>query len=137
MSTPLSVVIIEDSAIDLQMVERALLKAKVRCHIHSAVSGAAAMLLLQGGSNSAPVKTDLLLLDLGLPDIDGLELLDQARELQALENAVVIALTGSRDPGIIHMARERGVHALMNKPLSVSALLSIMAEQGFWIELSR
>ena len=132
----LSVLVIEDSASDLDMVERALARAKLRCELVTASSGQDAIELLQ---NFSPDKggVDLVLLDLSLPDMDGLDVLDQTRQLAALKETIVVALTGSRDPAIIHMARERGVHALMNKPLNVTHLVRVMIEQGYWVELKR
>lgn len=132
----LPILIVEDSASDLQMVEQALLRAKLRCDLSAATSGAAGIEMVANRSADQPPFA-LLLLDLSLADMDGLDMLDQTVALPALDSTIIVALTGSRDPGIIHMARERGVHALMNKPLNVSHLIGIMNEQGFWIELRR
>ncbi|MFK7914670.1 MAG: response regulator [Pseudomonadales bacterium] len=134
-NSALSILIIEDSTSDLHMVEQALARAKIRCSLSSAVTGKAAIEMLQDSAGSATV--DLMLLDLSLPDMDGLDVLDQVRELPQTKDSVIVALTGSRDPAIIHMARERGVHALMNKPLNAAHLIGIMNEQGFWVELKR
>lgn len=135
-SSALSVLVIEDSVSDLQMVEQALARAKLRCTLAKATSGQAAMDILENTPTSDGA-VDLVLLDLSLPDMDGLDVLDQTRHLAALKDTTIVALTGSRDPAIIHMARERGVHALMNKPLNVNHLIGIMIEQGYWVELKR
>ena len=133
----LTILIVEHSATDAELVEQALRSAKIRFSMRTATSGNDALTVLQQRSEAGEAALDLMLLDLSLPDMDGLDLLDQTQDHPALEQTVIVALTGSRDPALIHMARERGVHALMNKPLNVAHLISVMNEQGFWVELKR
>ena len=65
---------------------------------------------------------DLMLLDLGLSDGDGLEALDQLRERDALP-AVVVALTGRDEPDIVARCKESGCREVLLKPVPVAALL--------------
>jgi len=71
-------------------------------------------------ASSDPV--DLLLLDLGLSDGDGLEILDQLRERDALPR-VVVALTGRDEPEVIARCKASGCREVMLKPVPVSVLL--------------
>jgi CheY-like chemotaxis protein len=71
-------------------------------------------------ASSDPV--DLLLLDLGLSDGDGLEVLDQLRERGALPR-VVVALTGRDEPEVIARCKASGCREVLLKPVPVSALL--------------
>ncbi len=63
---------------------------------------------------------DVLLLDLGLPDMDGLELARRLRALDGSRDAVLVALTG-RDLDPV-LAREAGFDATLLKPASIARL---------------
>jgi CheY-like chemotaxis protein len=71
-------------------------------------------------ASSDPV--DLLLLDLGLSDGDGLEVLDQLRGRGALPR-VVVALTGRDEPEVIARCKASGCREVLLKPVPVAALL--------------
>jgi two-component system KDP operon response regulator KdpE len=71
-------------------------------------------------ASSDPV--DLLLLDLGLSDGDGLEVLDQLRERHTLPR-VIVALTGRDEPEIVARCKESGCREVLLKPVPVAALL--------------
>ena len=70
---------------------------------------------------------DLLLLDLGLADGDGLEVLTQLRALDALPR-VAVALTGRDEPAIVARCREMGCADVLLKPVPARELLA-MARQ--------
>jgi two-component system KDP operon response regulator KdpE len=65
---------------------------------------------------------DLLLLDLGLADGDGLDVLDQLRALEALPR-VSVALTGRDEPEVIARCKDAGCREVLLKPVPVGELL--------------
>ena len=65
---------------------------------------------------------DLLLLDLGLADGDGLEVLEQLRAREALPR-VSVALTGRDEPEVIERCRAAGCREVLLKPVPVGELL--------------
>jgi CheY-like chemotaxis protein len=65
---------------------------------------------------------DLLLLDLGLADGDGLEVLDQLRAHEALPR-VSVALTGRDEPEVIERCKAAGCREVLLKPVPVGELL--------------
>ena len=71
-------------------------------------------------ASSDPV--DLLLLDLGLADGDGLEVLDQLAAVDKLPR-VAVALTGRDEPEVIERCRKAGCRAVLLKPVPVAELL--------------
>jgi len=71
---------------------------------------------------AASDPVDLLLLDLGLSDGDGLVVLDQLRERDALPR-VSVALTGRDEPEIVAKCKEAGCREVLLKPVPVAALL--------------
>ena len=70
---------------------------------------------------------DLLLLDLGLADGDGLEVLAQLRARGALPR-VAVALTGRDEPEIVARCREMGCHDVLLKPVPARELLRLAGE---------
>lgn len=65
---------------------------------------------------------DLLLLDLGLADGDGLDVLDQLRTRDALPR-VSVALTGRDEPEVIARCKDAGCREVLLKPVPVGELL--------------
>ncbi|HET9799004.1 MAG TPA: response regulator [Gemmatimonadaceae bacterium] len=65
---------------------------------------------------------DLLLLDLGLADGDGLDVLDQLRAREALPR-VSVALTGRDEPDVIERCKAAGCREVLLKPVPVGELL--------------
>ena len=65
---------------------------------------------------------DLLLLDLGLADGDGFDVLDRMKE-RGLQPRVVVALTGRDEPEIVARCLEAGCRAVLLKPVPARELL--------------
>lgn len=79
---------------------------------------------------AAADPVDLLLLDLGLADGDGLEVLTQLRARNALPR-VAVALTGRDEPAVVARCRELGCADVLLKPVPARELLRRAKE---WLE---
>jgi CheY-like chemotaxis protein len=90
--------------------------------VHAAGCGAEALVRV------ATVATDLILLDLVLPDMSGVELLERRRHAPWAEVPVVI-LSGSEDARMI--ARRRQLRVL-RKPFGVDELIAIVEDEIWW-----
>jgi CheY-like chemotaxis protein len=84
------------------------------------VTTAATIVEVVAAAASDPV--DLLLLDLGLADGDGLEVLEQLRARGALPR-VNVALTGRDEPEVIERCKAAGCREVLLKPVPVGELL--------------
>ena len=71
-------------------------------------------------------KPDLMLLDLHMPDMDGIEVLKRIRELNP--QASVIVLTGRGTDDLENQARELGVHEFLRKGLSLDILVRALGK---------
>ena len=71
---------------------------------------------------AAAAPVDLLLLDLGLSDGDGLDVLLQLRERGAMPR-VCVALTGRDEPEVVERCRELGCRDVLLKPVPARELL--------------
>ncbi|GAA0812394.1 response regulator [Colwellia asteriadis] len=91
---PATILLVEDDDIDAMGVERAFKKLKIGNPIVRAKDGVIALELLKSGSIDKPY---IMLLDLNMPRMGGLELLAELRNDKNLKNSVVFVLTTSKD----------------------------------------
>ncbi|MCW8889765.1 MAG: response regulator [Sedimenticola sp.] len=92
---PVSILLIEDDEVDAMGVERALRKNKILNKLYRARDGIEALELLRtpGGVDHPYI----ILLDLNMPRMNGLELLEELRRDPKLTESVVFVLTTSKD----------------------------------------
>lgn len=83
---------------------------------------------MQGIAESHRNHPDLILMDLAMPNGDGLYLLDCLKRNQATADIPVIVLTGMRDPQLRGRAMAAGAEAFLRKPIAFNELLSQMRE---------
>jgi len=110
------ILLVEDNADDVELTRWALAEAG-HTDVTVAPDGAEALRLLKGG-----LAVDLVLLDLRLPLVDGLEVLARMRSDPALKPLKVIVLTSSENPKDVAACQALGVAAYLGKPLDGAAL---------------
>lgn len=96
-SEPISLLLIDDDDVEAEMVHRSLKKVKIANEVYRARDGLEAVEILQG---KRPVKINgpvLILLDLNMPRMNGIEFLEYIRGDAALRKLVVFVLTTSND----------------------------------------
>lgn len=81
---------------------------------------------LEAAQLAAAVPVDVLLLDLTLPDGDGLELLDRLEAAGLSRPRRVIALTGHGDAAAASRCMDAGCEMVLLKPVSIRELLRIV-----------
>ena len=89
-----TILLVEDDDVDAKSVKRAFQKLKIINPIVRAKDGAIALELLKEGTVSKPY---IMLLDLNMPRMGGLELLTELRRDEDLKNSIVFVLTTSKD----------------------------------------
>ncbi|MDG2348909.1 MAG: response regulator, partial [Gammaproteobacteria bacterium] len=70
---------------------------------------------------------DIIFLDLGLPDIDGMELLPKIRNHQPSKNTVVIVLSGHINPELQKKCMTHGADAVFTKPFTIDHLNNLFS----------
>ena len=89
---------IEDDEIDRRKVERALSKMNIKLPLHSVRDGQEALELLKREESKPMLNSPLLiLLDLNMPRVSGIEFLERIRKEPGLNRAVVLVFTTSND----------------------------------------
>ena len=80
-----------------------------------------------------PGNPAVLLLDLKMPKIDGLEVLRQVKSDPALKTIPVVMLTSSREEGDVLRSYELGVNAYVVKPVAFADFMDAVRQLGgFW-----
>ncbi len=70
------------------------------------------------------LRPDLVCLDIVMPDIDGLDVLEQIK--QALPKTIVLMVTASTDRGTVQTAMQRGANGFIVKPFNTGTVLDTM-----------
>lgn len=123
-----SILLVEDDRVDVMTVQRALRKSEVRNPLHVARTALEALAILRGeGERKIDPPPALILLDLNLPKMSGIEFLKELRADPALESLRVIVLTSSNEPRDREVAFQYEVDDYIVKPHSFSEFSSAIA----------
>ena len=97
-SSEVSILLVEDDEIDVRAVKLALRKEKITNPIHVANDGVEALEILRGEAGHEPISRPfLVLLDLKMPRMNGLQFLKEIRADSDLRESIVFVLTTSDD----------------------------------------
>ncbi len=129
--------LVDDSPEDALLLRRVFTKARILNPLPAVRSGEEAMLYLGGvGQNADRSKYPLpalVLLDLIMPGIDGLDVLRWVRQQPELRGIRVVAITGSENPADMESAFKAGADSVLRKPLDFERLLEItLTFGGYW-----
>ncbi|AKU94270.1 Two-component response regulator [Labilithrix luteola] len=133
----LNVVLVEDDAIDVMNVRRAFDKGKIANPLYVAGDGIEALEMLR--SHAIPKERRIILLDINLPRMNGIELLQEIRKDPILRPTPVVILTTSNDDHDKFKAYDLNVAGYLLKPVTFVSFVEIMAALNrYWtvVELS-
>src|SRR6266852_2290673 len=114
------ILLAEDSANDVELTLAALREHRLANDVDVVRDGADALdyLYRRGGyAARMPGNPAVLLLDLKMPKVDGLEVLRQVKSDRTLSTIPVVMLTSSREEGDLVRSYELGVNAYVVKPM--------------------
>lgn len=134
------ILLVEDNPRDLELTLVALERSQLANDVIVMRDGAEALdyLLRQGEhAERADGNPAVLLLDLKLPKVDGLEVLKTVRETSELRSIPVVMLTSSREEPDLMKAYELGVNAYVVKPVEFRDFVTAISDLGiFWAVLN-
>ncbi|MCC7065009.1 MAG: response regulator [Planctomycetes bacterium] len=133
MST-IDILLVEDDPRDLELTLRTLKKNNIANHIFVARDGAEALAFLQSGS----AQPRLVLLDLKLPKVSGLEVLTQIRQNPATKDTPVVILTSTDDQPEIDACYRLGANSFVRKPVDFAQFTEAVRQVGvYWLLLNQ
>lgn len=129
-----TILLVEDNPTDEKLTLLAFTRAGVTNPIHVARDGAEALEHLLGEGASLPA---VVLLDLKLPKVDGLEVLRRLRAASRTELLPVVILTSSKEDEDVLRSYELGANAYVRKPVAFADFVTAARTLGlFWLLLN-
>ena len=139
---PPDVLLVEDNPLEVELTIRPFRELDPNREIAVARDGEEALdfLFARGayrGRSSAPLPR-LILLDLTLPKIDGLEVLRAVRTNSRTSQVPVVVLTASDDPRELAQCYQLGANSCVQKPVHYEQLRITLQSVGrYWLELNQ
>jgi two-component system, response regulator len=132
------IMLIEDNADDRDLTIRALKKNNVLNPVTVAINGAEALTMLFGDHHRDQGNPALILLDLKLPKVDGLEVLRRIRADQRTRVIPVVILTSSKEDEDLAAAYDLGANGYVRKPVTFSEFTQAIRAVGlYWLLLNQ
>ena len=137
----IEILLVEDNPHDVEMTLRALKKQNLANKVHVVKDGAEALDYLFANNTYADRNMSqspkLILLDLKLPKVDGLEVLRQVKSDERTKTIPVVVLTSSREEQDMIESYKLGVNSYIVKPVDFDKFLDSVGELGFyWLLLN-
>jgi CheY-like chemotaxis protein len=134
------ILLVEDNPHDLELTLIALERSQLANEVVIARDGAEALSYLHCTGEHAARQAGnpaVVLLDLKLPKVDGLEVLKDIRCTPALKSVPVVMLTSSKEEQDLLRSYELGVNAYVVKPVDFTEFVRAIADLGiFWAVLN-
>jgi two-component system response regulator len=124
MDLEIKILLVEDNYEDAAVTKRVLSHNKLNNDLVMAASGKEALAVLQN-KNKADLP-QLILLDINLPDISGIDLLTSITKDKNFSNIPVVILTGSNVDQDIQKSYDLGADSYLVKPISNNALMLVI-----------
>ena len=136
------ILLVEDSLEDLELTQRALRNAKLGNHIQIARDGAEALdfIFCEGQHSERRIEDTpkLILLDLKLPKVDGLEVLQRIKSDPRTKHIPVVVLTSSKEQIDVVKSYQLGVNSYIVKPVDFEGFNAAVQELGmYWLLLNQ
>lgn len=140
-NTPGTILLVEDEMTDARLIMRAFARAGVRNPIIHLSRGDTALGYLKGINEYADRRLYplpiLILLDLKLPGMNGLELLRWSRLQRELRRIPVLVLTSEKDDKFVEAAYDAGANSYLLKscdPVEVDRVVNLIG--SYWLNLN-
>jgi CheY-like chemotaxis protein len=136
-----TILLVEDNVDDVDLTLRALKKNNIRNEIIVASDGAEALEFLFGtgkySGRDLTLMPTIILLDLKLPKIDGLEVLRRIRENEHTKFLPIVILTSSKEEQDIVAGYSLGANSYVRKPVDFNQFAEAVSHLGlYWLLLN-
>jgi CheY-like chemotaxis protein len=132
---PVDILLVEDNPGDVRLTREAFAEARINNDLHVVSDGQAALAFLEQRDEhvDAP-RPDLVLLDLNLPKVDGMTVLEEVKNDEALRTIPVVVLTSSEAEEDIVQSYEQHTNAYLTKPIDPGEFVdTIRSFETFWL----
>lgn len=132
------ILVVEDNPDDVLLLQRAFTKASILNPVHVLTDGEQAAAYLEGtgqyGDRSIYPLPAVILLDLKMPRLSGLEVLARLRDIPGANRIPTVILTSSRQSSDVNRAYELGANSYIIK--SEKVLEMVQAIRQYWLHIN-
>ncbi len=141
-NSELEILLIEDNPSDAELAIRALRKNNIANHITHIKDGAEALEFLFGTGRYAErniqQKPKVILLDLKMPKVNGIEVLEKIKSNEQTRQIPVVVLTSSKEHPDVEKSYHLGANSYIVKPVDFESFRKIVNELGiYWLMLNQ
>ena len=130
------ILLVEDNPMDLDLTLRAFAKRKFSNSIQVARDGEEALAFLPRWAAGEAMPA-VILLDINLPKVNGLDVLKQLKSHEQFRRIPVVMLTSSREHSDLKAAYDLGVNSYIEKPVSFSKFIEVAGQiELYWCVLN-
>ena len=136
---PIEILLVEDNQGDVRLTKEVLKEGRIANTLNVVMDGVEALKYLRREGDYAKVRdTDLILLDLNLPKMDGREVLAVIKADPVLSRIPVVVLTTSGAEADILSAYSLHANCYITKPVSLDRFVDVVRSiEDFWLSLVR
>ena len=137
MNNELTILLVEDNPADAELTIHALRKHRLANHVIHVTDGQAAIDYFFGGEGDHDTSPVLVLLDLKLPKVGGIEVLRQLRADERTKLVPVVVLTSSNEDRDVIETHDLGANSYIVKPVDFENFSAAVNNMGlYWMLLS-
>ena len=135
---PVRIVMVEDDEGHARLIERNIRRAGVNNEITAFRDGTSALAFLMGASGSGEENAGLpilILLDLNLPDMSGIDILQRVKASPHLKRSPVVVLTTTDDQREIQRCYDLGCNVYITKPVNYEGFANAIRQLGLFFSV--
>jgi len=137
----IEILLVEDNPADAELALHALRKSKMTSKIHLLTDGEQALdfLLCRNAFSTRPLDDapHLILLDLKLPKIDGLQVLQVLKQNDRTKAIPIVVLTTSKEERDMVNSYKLGVNSYIQKPVNFDEFRDVVRQLGtYWLQMN-
>lgn len=131
------ILLVEDNPGDVRLTQEALNEGRIANKLHVVNDGVEAIeFLSKTGKHRNAIIPDLILLDLNLPKMNGLEVLEKIKSDPELKLIPVIVLTTSQSDNDVHASYAMHVNCFVSKPVEYDSFMNVVKSiEDFWFTI--
>lgn len=138
----IEILLVEDNPRDAELIIRTLTKRNLANHLVHVEDGSEALdFLFNRGKYEGQINHELpkiVLLDLKLPKVNGLEVLREIKNRESTRSIPVVIVTSSAEDPDIKLAYELGANSYVVKPVNFEAFTEVMSNLGlYWLLINQ